>query len=495
METIFDLLKEYILVIDSDRQLVYCNQQVLSSLKYTRKDYNTIQKMLRPLNDVLDTSISETIQTELILYDTSNEAVRLSVKINKQLWYQQEAYIVIGTELEELYYTKKDLENLLDNIPYHIWIKNLEGSYLYTNKHYRNLINPSGDKFDVLGTRALDYWSGKIAKEFTRIEEEFKEGKSSEWVEYNVEINGEPRTFETYKGIILDDNRQLKGSIGIGIDITSHRRIEESLQLETMKNEFFANISHEFKTPINIILATIQLVMKNTSEGKICSSEDVDIDRYNRLIKQNSYRLLKLVGNIIDRSKIDAGYYKLKVDIFNVINVIEEITLSVAQYMEHKGVNLIFDTDIEECIIACDAEKIERIMLNLLSNAIKYTKDNGEIVVKIVRKEDCILVSVQDNGMGIPEEKLELIFERFGQVSNADTQKIEGSGIGLSLVKSLVNMQGGKIWVESKLGKGSKFTFEIPIIDEQNHIDEEIKNKLKMDYVEQCHIEFADIYS
>ena len=283
-----------------------------------------------------------------------------------------------------------------------------------------------------------------------------------------------------------------------GIDVTSRKevevekkKLEEAIHLESIRNEFFGNISHEFKTPLNIILGIVQLIDKNIELDNITKE---NLIRHVDIMKQNSYRLLRLVNNLIDISRIDIGYYNLQPSNYNIVKVIEDITLSIAEYVKHKKINLIFNTDVEEITLACDPDKIERVMLNLLSNAIKYTDDNGYIYVSLNKVNEDVVVSVKDSGVGIPNDKLELIFDRFGQANDILSRRCEGSGIGLSIVKSIVEMHGGKIEVFSEIGKGSEFVFNIPIkILEEENVILTCDNK---DYhVEKCNIEFSDIYS
>ena len=136
--------------------------------------------------------------------------------------------------------------------------------------------------------------------------------------------------------------------------------------------------------------------------------------------------------------------------------------MSVAEHIEGKKITLIFDTEIEEKIVACDPDKIERIMLNLLSNAIKFTDKRGKIFVNVYLQNNYICISVKDNGIGISEEMQNLIFDRFIQVDKSISRNREGSGIGLAIVKSLVELHNGKITLESKIGQGSDFTILIP---------------------------------
>lgn len=300
--------------------------------------------------------------------------------------------------------------------------------------------------------------------------------------------------------------RSRKICICTGKDITKQQELEEqrknyeeAIQLEKVKSEFFSNISHEFKTPLNIILATMQLINRNIEKELIHAEEDVDLKRYMNSIKQNSYRLLRLVNNLIDITKIDTGYYELQLANHNIVSVVENITISVAEYIENKGIELIFDTEVEEMIIACDPDKIERIMLNLLSNAVKYTKIDGKIEVYLGIKGDQVFVSVKDDGEGIDREKVNLVFDRFTQVDDTLARRYEGSGIGLSLVKSLIEMHGGAIDVTSQVGKGTEFTFYLPIKilkdERENKSYVSDKRERISSKVEKCNIEFSDIYS
>ena len=251
--------------------------------------------------------------------------------------------------------------------------------------------------------------------------------------------------------------------------------------------------------PISNQPLLLQLINHNIEKGFICAKEEVDLKRYMNSIKQNSYRLLRLVNNLIDITKIDTGYYELQLANYNIVSIVEDITISVAEYIENKGIELIFDTEVEEEIIACDPDKIERIMLNLLSNAVKYTKSDGRIEVYLGIKGEQVFVSVKDDGEGIDKDKVNLVFDRFTQVDDTLARRYEGSGIGLSLVKSLIEMHGGTIDVTSQIGLGTKFTFYLPVRtleDDIEHGKSVLDNGDKRSFkVEKCNIEFSDIYS
>ncbi|OGO77412.1 MAG: hypothetical protein A2Y23_08395 [Clostridiales bacterium GWB2_37_7] len=210
-------------------------------------------------------------------------------------------------------------------------------------------------------------------------------------------------------------------------------------------------------------------------------------------MKQNCFRLLRLVNNLIDISKIDAKSFELHLRNCNIVSIIKEITMSVSDYIENKGIRLVFDTDIEEKIMDCDDEKIERIILNLLSNAIKFTPKGGGIFVNVYNKDEGLYIKIEDNGIGIPENKQSQIFQRFCQIDAMFTRQHEGSGIGLNLVKSLVEMHGGTITFESKIGVGTSFCINLPY----RKVEEKVVQYSalgKQAHIERINVEFSDIY-
>ncbi|OFI01515.1 sensor histidine kinase TmoS [Clostridium acetireducens DSM 10703] len=244
-----------------------------------------------------------------------------------------------------------------------------------------------------------------------------------------------------------------------------------------LKVEFLANICHELRTPLNIILSAIQLIdlsLKKLNSKCLFNSKT---KKYFSNVKQNCLRLLKIINNLIDITKIDAGYFKVNFTNNNIVSVIEDVVLSAVPYVENKSINLIFDTNVEEKIMAFDVDKIERIILNLISNSVKFTNPNGTIFVNLIDKENFILISIKDTGIGIPKDKLNTIFNRYKQVDNNLHKNHQGSGIGLSLVKSLVHMHNGNIFVKSDYGKGCEFIIKLPVkLVSINKIDNEIKN-------------------
>jgi signal transduction histidine kinase len=271
------------------------------------------------------------------------------------------------------------------------------------------------------------------------------------------------------------------------------KNLYEIKEYDRIKTEFFSNISHELRTPLNVIFSALQ--MHEIKLKDYFSFRNNNVFKYTSIMKQNCYRLLRLVNNIIDVTKIDSGYFCMNESNVDIINLVENITLSVADYIESKGLFLIFDTDIEEKVMSCDPEKIERIILNLLSNAIKFTSIGGNIVVNIHDCNENICIKVKDTGRGIPADKIDSIFKRFVQVDKSLTRDCEGSGIGLSLVKCLIELHDGTISVESELNKGTEFIIHIPCrLGEETHKESVCCETIGKDLIERINIEFSDIY-
>lgn len=269
--------------------------------------------------------------------------------------------------------------------------------------------------------------------------------------------------------------------------------LEKTVEYDKLKTEFIANMSHELRTPLNIIFSTVQLFDVLIGKGENLNTNK--ISNYTSSIKQNCYRLVRLVNNLIDITKIDSGFMSLNLSSENIVEVAENITQSTAQYVQNMSRTIIFDTNEEEKVMAFDPEKLERILLNLISNAVKFTNPGDTISVTLYVLKDEVYISVKDTGIGIEKEKLSQLFQRFKQIDPLLNRSHEGSGIGLTIVKALVELHGGTIEVKSKYGKGTEFLICLPvkIIQEQEDIilKKDFKNQSN---VENINIEFSDIY-
>ena len=182
------------------------------------------------------------------------------------------------------------------------------------------------------------------------------------------------------------------------------------------------------------------------------------------------------VNNLVDITKIDSGYMNLNFVNYEIVGLVEDITLSIVPYVESKNINVLFDTFIEELEIRCDPESIERVILNLISNAVKFTNNDGNICVLMDADDNYVTIRVKDDGVGISKDVQEEIFKRFVQEDKSFNRKKEGSGIGLALVKSLVELHDGQVYLESNVEKGSEFVVKLPNVRIEN--EEENDNKV-----------------
>ena len=266
------------------------------------------------------------------------------------------------------------------------------------------------------------------------------------------------------------------------------KAIKESEEINKLKNYFIVNMNHELKTPITVINSVMQL----TKHKRKLNNNYIISLKHIKLVEENCQRLLRLVNNIIDLEKIDSNCSYLFLENVNIVEIIEDTVLSVVPFAQAKNIEIVFDTNQEEIIMAVDKTKIERIVLNLLSNAIKYSKEAGFVDVKIDTNFEVMTLIVEDDGIGIDEKYIDTIFDRFVQINPSLNRQSEGSGIGLSIVKSFVECHNGTIKVESTLHKGTKFTIEIPI----NIIDEDKmeNNPEIIDMSSNIKQELADIY-
>ena len=317
------------------------------------------------------------------------------------------------------------------------------------------------------------------------INKKFKENKFNEFVE-EIKNKGEKKLQYTSD---VDGKNTVVNIYYLNEYFILIFNMDYDLEDNKLKLDFFVNISHELRTPVNLISSTIQLIKLNL---KNLSKEDENIiSKYIDIMESNSMRLIRLINNLIDSTKIDSGFVKFTPINADIIKFVEDVCDSVVDYVDFNKMNLIFDTDREEEIVLFDPDIIERILLNLLSNAVKFNKVDGTIYVNLYTKDDEIRITVRDEGIGIPKEKLSSIFKRFEQIQTKNKIEKQGSGIGLYLVKSLVTLHGGNIKVESKVNEGSKFIVTIPkkVLEngEELVIDEKEKANRK------ASIEFSDI--
>lgn len=385
---------------------------------------------------------------------------------------------------------KRMLELIGDNIPDQVFYKDTYGKFLYCNESFAKA--QSLKKTDIIGKNDFDFSCKDEAQAYRNEDNEVMKNKKQLVYESQVTLkNGKSAYMETIKVPFITREGIVGGVLGISRNISIRKETE--FELDRLRMEFFANLSHEFRTPLNLIFSSIQIFDKKLSQidNSIkclnCSSYSY---QYLDIIKQNAFRLLRLVNNLIDSTKLDVGSLEFNPINYDIVAYAEYVFQSVVYFAKQNNIEMIFDTTIEEKLISFDLDKMERIILNLLSNAIKFNKENGKIYLLIDFDDDFVTIEVKDTGIGIPSDKLNEVFEKFKQVNNRFTKISEGSGIGLSLVKSLVELHNGTVHVDSILGEYTSFLIKIPNININSSVHEYsiLPNSPNID------IEFSDIY-
>lgn len=259
-------------------------------------------------------------------------------------------------------------------------------------------------------------------------------------------------------------------------------RIKEKNKFKT---EFLSNVAYDIKKPINKIFETNNNLIEN--KGKYNSE---NINNHTRLVKQNCYRLIRLLNNIEYVSRIDNGTCTLELRKCDIVKLLENIVKISKTYTDKKGIDISFKSEVNKKILSLDIDKVEKIILNILSNAIKFTDTGGKIDINLYMHNEQVCISIKDTGIGIPKDKTEVIFENFEQLDTTLSRGCEGTGMGLSVVKKLANLNNIKINVESELNKGSEFIITLP----NNIVSKNIKLQDKFAQDEKIDIEFSDIY-
>lgn len=439
-----------------------------------------------------------------------NESLKYVIEITDDITDRVRHRKRIEEQTETLKRKKKQLEAIIENMTDSIFIFDKKGKYIFANKAARKSVETPLKKvgdyyrnvscFDASGNK-LPYTETPEYYVFNR--------KTVEEMLIHVKKNTKERYISVSGIPILDEKGDLQYGVLCSRDITEklkHANTVRSWQEQTlktekaekealakslkMKDEFLATITHEFKTPLAVINASVQAI--NNLYGNQLSD---NIKKHIQRIRTNTFRQLRLVNNLLDITRYKTNHIKIRKQNLDIVFLTRVIAQSVMPFAAQKDIKLIFSTDIERREMAIDDEKYERILLNLLSNAIKFTPKGKSIYIHVTCKGKKAILSVRDEGVGIPKNKQSLIFERFGQVDSVLTRQAEGTGIGLSLVKSLVTSMGGTIMLESKVGFGSTFTITLPITKVRGrYAAQNIREQTDSKIMQSVDIEFSDLY-
>ncbi|OIO33247.1 MAG: hypothetical protein AUJ70_03585 [Candidatus Omnitrophica bacterium CG1_02_40_15] len=232
---------------------------------------------------------------------------------------------------------------------------------------------------------------------------------------------------------------------------------EELKKLNKMKSDFISSVSHELRTPLTSIKGYASILMT----GKLGDVLPAQKERLEKIDK-HSNSLVHLINNLLDIARIESGKVQMEMKDVSIKEMLDSIVDIITPQVKEKNISLKINSKIKFDRIKVDPSQIERVFLNLLSNAVKFTPEKGMVIIEMEEKNDDIQFSIEDTGIGIPPQDIPKVFQEFFRADNALDQKIKGSGLGLSLVKKIIEAHKGKIWFDSELGKGTRFTFTLP---------------------------------
>lgn len=234
--------------------------------------------------------------------------------------------------------------------------------------------------------------------------------------------------------------------------------ITEQERLDQLKNEFVSMVSHELRTPLTSIKGYVDMVIDGEA-----GTTNTEQDMYLHIVRSNTDRLINLVNDLLDISRIESGKITLRLSDVPLQEVVRSVILSLKKQLDAKDMNPTIDMPEKPVMVSADRDRITQVLFNLLSNACNYSPRGASVNIKLVKTDNQVQVDITDTGIGISPEDQARIFTRFYRVDNSMTRQVGGTGLGLHVAKSIIEMHGGRIWVRSEVGKGSTFSFTLPM--------------------------------
>lgn len=379
------------------------------------------------------------------------------------------------------------LSDLMRYIPDVIYFKDTSGRLVMVNDaHARGLgLKPQ----EVVGKTDFDFFPRERAEMMARDDRYvMRTGKAIiDKIERSTRPDGVDNYVSTTKIPRHDEKGRIIGLIGITRDISRRmqlehireekeaieKKLEAAEELNRVKSEFVSVVSHELRTPLAIIKEAVMLMADEVAGSLNEKQKEILIKA-----QSNIKRLKGIIDDLLDVSRIESGRMKLHYSLANLNDLLKEPSDFFRKQAKHKGIDLEYILPKEQVNIFLDPNRLNQVVSNLVYNAIKFTEEDGKIRVELKVFEDRVRLAVIDSGIGIARADLPRLFNKFTQVSRiSDTQR-KGVGLGLSIAKELVERHGGEIWVESKLGVGSKFYFTLPRLHSLNILDRQVKEKI-----------------
>ena len=494
IKKIFESSPETIAVTDLEGNITEINEKTLNKLKYSSEDelvgenaFNLIakedqNKAIKNFKRILSEGTIKDIEYKLIRKDGSEYIGELSANVIKDSWNNPMGFVAIIKDIttrkqaeEDLRRAKEKVEEseekykaLVDNTPDFIYSLDKNSRHTAVNKSICLALNR--DAKDIIGKNHIELGFPKeIAEEWREKHlQVFNTGNTMQFETTTPMPDNTVKTYEAILSPIFDAKKNVVGIRGISRDITAKKQAEQELikakekaeESDRLKSAFLANMSHEIRSPMNGIMGFSQLLQ----EGDYPRDEQ---QKFFEIIHSRARHLLHIINDLVDVSKIEAKQLTLEYEHFYLNDMMQEIYSVFANELESRGeahirLNVYRGLNDEESYIKSDVNRLRQIMDNLLSNAIKFTHEGTIEFGYEIKNENTLLFYVKDGGVGIPKDQQQNIFERFRQVGDSTSKSHEGTGLGLTISKNLVELLGGEIWMKSMEGEGTTFYFTLP---------------------------------
>ncbi|NPE28110.1 PAS domain S-box protein [Methanococcoides sp. SA1] len=483
-ETVFNSVNDGILIITLDGRFLEVNQITCDDLGYQRHELlqMTVMDITPPeFREIARENVigkmkqgGGIVETISICKDGSLAPIELN--IHPIEYNGTPAILAVARNITErkkaenkLKESEEKFRTIFENANDAIYLTDLNGQFLEVNQAACDQLGYSQSELINMGAKDLNCIDDS-AQVDERINQMLQHGH---FLFEAVHFRKDGSKILVEVNIRLIDYMGKKAILAISRDITKRKQVEEAMlsaklaaeDANRSKSEFLANMSHELRTPLNSIIGFSD-VISNESHGSLNELQK----KFISTVISNGKHLLNIINDILSASQIETGKMELHISEFHVSESINKIEVLMIPIASEKNIKLEFNIDIGMPIIKADATKFEQIIYNLVNNAIKFTNEGEKVEIRGEISDDFVHISVKDSGIGISPEDQAKLFDPFFQVYSSTTREYGGTGLGLAIVKKYVEMHGGKVWVESEVGKGSTFGFSMPTYPESTSL-------------------------
>lgn len=380
---------------------------------------------------------------------------------------EPEGYVTISRDITEIKLAEEALLKEKQRAERYLQVAGVIIVVISANERV-TLINEKGcqvlgcSEAEILGKNWFNtFIPEKIREEFRDAFRQVIAGRTKLKKDFAVPIvtgSGEERVVSWHNALLADEYGRPTGVLSSGEDITERRRAEEALkELDKMKSEFIANISHELRTPLHSIAGFNKLLLQDKVPDPATRKEFMTI------IDQQSAHLGQLIDDLLEVARLESGRFRVRKELLSVREPIDEVVRELSAMADDKSIKVTEDIPDGLPQVEADRQRLKQVVRNLLHNAIKFSPSGRSIVVKAEARPAELVIQVIDHGPGITPRALAHLFERFYRAEDSMTRETGGTGLGLYIVKQIVEAHGGRVWVDSRLGEGSTFSFALPL--------------------------------